>query len=299
MCYQPGFQVYYLVEGEDIAGFGSVAVEAVTTPDGTDISRYRNGSPAYTTGFSNTSPDGKYCVFSVAVANNQFGKVDSLAIKGQVTVLLATNREEKTIDLKATEKGEKKIGPFSVQVKSAGNNVPMPVPATITPQPPPITPTSSTPARGNVSLPAIRASSTASPILPPTVDPKAIFTPVRANGATPVPGPPPAITYNPYQGPPPATTYTVPNPYQGPTTSRLPYPIVPSYISDSLVVEITGPLRCLIAAKFMDGDSEIQGPYSWDSKSRRYCLQKPRAGKVTMTMNYWTDLKEVKLPFGQ
>ena len=50
MGYQPGFQVFYLVEGQDIAGFDSLAIESINTPEGVDIWKYRNGKPAYKVG---------------------------------------------------------------------------------------------------------------------------------------------------------------------------------------------------------------------------------------------------------
>jgi hypothetical protein len=115
-----GFTIYYLVEGKDIACFDSLAIESIKTPQGADISRNRNGTPAYDTGaFPRTSTDGRYCLFSLDFNENQYGKVDTLAIKGEVTLFLATQREAKKIWLKPDDEQEKKVGPFAVQVKPA------------------------------------------------------------------------------------------------------------------------------------------------------------------------------------
>jgi hypothetical protein len=135
--YTPGFQISYVVEGQNIAGFDSLVIETIKTPEGVDISKYWNGKPDYYT-IGQTSPDGKCCIFSLAVCKSQFGKVEKLAIKGHVTILLGTKREEKRIDLKATDDQETKVGPFSVRnsVLSAPPTAPHYSPTTIARSPP-------------------------------------------------------------------------------------------------------------------------------------------------------------------
>jgi hypothetical protein len=108
-----------------------MVIETIKTPEGVDISKYWNGKPAYYTN-GQTSPDGKSCILSLVVNNSQFGKVERLAIKGHVMVLLATKREEKKLELTATDDQETKVGPFSVR------NFRLPVTttsATVAPQP--------------------------------------------------------------------------------------------------------------------------------------------------------------------
>jgi len=187
----PGFQVSYLVEGQDLAGFHSVTIDTIKTPEGTDISKYRDGKRAYEAGVfpRRTSEDGKYCVFSLNVSQNQFGKVEKLAIKGHVTLLVGTKWEEKKIDLQASDKVPTKVGPFSIRVDQ-------------------------------------------------------------------------------------------------------------SQQSDSVGVEIT-PRTGLIQAEFAEGDVEVEPSGSGESNNARtYYLPRPKAGKFTLALRYWVDMKKVTIPIG-
>jgi hypothetical protein len=215
--YKPGLQVYYLIEGQGIAGFDSLEIDTIKTREGVEISKDPNGMPAYAAGpFPKATADGKYCIFSLVVNQVQFGRWAGLVIKGNATVLLGTQRAEKTIDLKAGDTQEQKLGPFTVRVvKSAGRGFLMPPPFAIAPR---------------------RDSRTAAP--------------------------------------------------------------TPDGESGFLGVEISGPLKVFIQAKFTDAERDIQGSSSWDDHTRTYSLPKPKSGKVTMTMSYWGDVKRVKCPIG-
>jgi hypothetical protein len=199
--HEPGFQIYYLVEGTGIAGISSLVIDTIKTPDGVDISKHRSGRLTYKLGsFPPTSANGKYALFSLYVSENQFGKVEKLDVKGQVTILLGSKREEKTIELKMAEEQQKQIGPFSVQVKQD---------------------------EGLMERIGTR-------------DEK------------------------------------------------------------SIRVTITGPHITTIAAKFKDGDEEFRSGFSmWDEKSMYYSVPKPKGGQLTMTLSYWVDVKEVKVPISQ
>lgn len=121
MGFRSGFEIYYLVEGQGIAGFESLSIDSIKTAQGSDISKSASGEPNYEAGpFPRRSADGKYCVFSLEVNHDEFGKVDQLAVKGNVTILLGTKKEAKKIELKTSDNQEKKVGPFSVRVKPAG-----------------------------------------------------------------------------------------------------------------------------------------------------------------------------------
>jgi hypothetical protein len=202
MGYQPGFEIFYLVEGSDLAGIKpeSLVIESIKSADGPDIAKKRNGKPACKLGpFPKASDDGKYCVFSMHVDDNQFGKIDKLAIKGSVVVLSGSKREEKTVDLKVTDTKAKKVGPFSIQIGKGEKG---------------------------------------------------------------------------FMGMGPA------NP-------------------DSVGVKLTGPIGSVIEAKFMDGNQELQGGYSSDTKAREYTFAKPSGDKLTLALKYWADLKETKAPLGK
>jgi hypothetical protein len=249
-----GFQVSYLVEGRDILRFDSLTVTAIRTPEGIDISRHPSGEPAYRIGpFARTSADGRYCIFSILVPQNQFGEVERLSISGCVTVLLATKRAESRIDLTPADKEAKRVGPFSIQVKPGG--------------------------MGGVV-------STLVPL--PMVAPNAIGQPAAAGSLMPAPVPPPALAPN--TNAQPATS--------GSLTPVQSDPFQPGP-SESLNVEITGPIKSLIDVKFMDGDDTLQPPSSWDDTRRTYTLPKPKIGRIALTMTYAVELQEAKLPFGQ
>lgn len=114
--YSKGFQVHYLIEGKDLVYIKkeSLKVEYIKGKDGKDISKLR-GKDAYKLGsFPKVSEDGKYALFSVASKSNQFGKVDSLEIKGSITLFSASKNEKKTLE--ATIGTTQKIGPLNIAV---------------------------------------------------------------------------------------------------------------------------------------------------------------------------------------
>ena len=215
--YKPGLQVYYLLEGQGIAGFDSLEIDTIKTREGLEISKDPSGMPAYAAGpFPKVAADGKYCVFSLVVNQAQFGRWAGLVIKGHAIVLLGTQRAEKTIDLKAGDTREQKLGPFTVRVvKSAGGGFLMPPPFAIAP-------------KGDSKTAATASDGD----------------------------------------------------------------------SGLLGVEISGPLKTFVQAKFTDTERDIHGSCSWDDHARIYSLPKPKSGKVSMTMTYWGDVKPVKCPIG-
>jgi hypothetical protein len=216
--YKPGLQVYYLMEGQGIAGFDSLEIDTIKTREGVEISKDPSGTPAYAAGpFPKATEDGKYCVFSLVLNQVEFGRWAGLVIKGHATVLLGTQRAEKTIDLKSGDTQEQKLGPFTVRVvKSAGGGFLSPPPFAIAP---------------------------------------------KSDSKTSAP--------------------------------------TPDGDSGFLGVELSGPQKTFIQAKFTDADREIDGSSSWDEHTRTYSLRKPKSGKVTMTMSYWGDIKRVKCPIGR
>jgi hypothetical protein len=126
MGYKPGFQIYYLLEGENLVGIkkDSLVLDFIKTASGSDISKHRNGKPAYEQGsFPKVSEDGKHGVFSVEVEENQFGKLENLSIKGTITVLTGSQRKEQSVELSVADKQKKKVGPFSVAIASGGGSL--------------------------------------------------------------------------------------------------------------------------------------------------------------------------------
>ena len=119
MGYDPGFEIFYLVEGSHIAGIqdDSLVMAGIRTPAGEELSKNRMGMPTCQLGpFPKVSDDGKYALFSVKVQQDQFGKVESLAMKGSVTMQIASRREEKTVEMAASDSEPRRAGPFSVAV---------------------------------------------------------------------------------------------------------------------------------------------------------------------------------------
>ena len=96
MGYEPGFEIGYVVKGEGLASVkkDSLVMDHILTREGVDLAASRAGQPGYEMGaFPKVSEDGRYASFSVKVNQDAFGKVESLALKGSITLLMATQRE--------------------------------------------------------------------------------------------------------------------------------------------------------------------------------------------------------------
>jgi hypothetical protein len=119
MGHKVGFELYYLVEGANLAGIkeDSLVMESIKTKENVELSKTPGGRPAYDLGsFPDVSSSGKYAIFSIKVDQDQFGKVESLAIKGKITLLMGSKREEKTVKLAVSDKKTKQVGPFMVGI---------------------------------------------------------------------------------------------------------------------------------------------------------------------------------------
>jgi hypothetical protein len=135
---RPGFQIHYLIQGKDIAFFDSVVFDKMTTLEGIDISKDKFGLPAYRTWgfFPVVNADRKYCLFAVAVDDNQFGKVDKLSIKGRAKVFTASETELKEFVVQPTGDKGVAFGPFNVKVNfipKGASNAPQAGPADAAP----------------------------------------------------------------------------------------------------------------------------------------------------------------------
>jgi len=125
MGYKPGFQIYYLLEGENLIGIksDSLVLDFINTASGADILKQRSGKPAYKLApFPKTSEDGRYGIFSIVAKQNQFGKLDGFSIKGTITILTASKHEKKSIELPVAGTQKKNVGPFSVKIDSGGES---------------------------------------------------------------------------------------------------------------------------------------------------------------------------------
>ena len=124
MGYEPGFEIGYVVKGEGLASVkkDSLVMDHILTREGVNLAASRAGQPGYEMGaFPKVSEDGRYASFSVKVNQDAFGKVESLAMKGRITLLMATQRETASATL-ATAGGESvQAGPFTVAIHS-GNS---------------------------------------------------------------------------------------------------------------------------------------------------------------------------------
>ena len=109
---QGHFHIRYLIEGQGILCLGHLSIDSIKTPEGRDISRQPSGAPAYhvepSPGIS-TSGDGKFCVFTLTVQQNEFGKVERLSINGHVTVLLSKEPTQQRLDLDPADRKPSKI----------------------------------------------------------------------------------------------------------------------------------------------------------------------------------------------
>jgi hypothetical protein len=128
MGYDLGFKIAYLVEGEDLIGFkeDSLAITAITTADGKDISKKRNGKATWKQGsFPKTTDDGKYGIFTIEVEENAFGKLDGLKVQGSIVALSGSDRQTKKLTLKVSEAKEEDVGGLKITLiggkKDKGN----------------------------------------------------------------------------------------------------------------------------------------------------------------------------------
>lgn len=117
MGYEPGFHIFYLVEGDGLIGLdeSSVKVEYIKDKAGKNITLKRNGKPDYEFGsFPQASDDGKYLTFSIEGKSNQFGSTDEVKIKGQLIAHIADDRKEFKSELNMDSSDPLKMGPFFV-----------------------------------------------------------------------------------------------------------------------------------------------------------------------------------------
>lgn len=122
MGYELGVNISYLVEGEDLIGFkeDSLNVTAITTADGKDISKKRNGKPAWKQGsFPKITDDGKYGIFSIEISENAFGKTDGLLVNGSVVALTGSDRQTKKFTFKLSEAKVEEVGGLKISLTGA------------------------------------------------------------------------------------------------------------------------------------------------------------------------------------
>jgi hypothetical protein len=115
--YSQGFKIYYLIEGENLVKIkkDSLDLAYIKGADGKDISTMHGGKKAYRLGsFPKVTDDGKYASFALESKINQFGKVDSLSLKGTITVFVASKHKEDGVEMSVGATNS--VGPFSVEV---------------------------------------------------------------------------------------------------------------------------------------------------------------------------------------
>lgn len=122
MGYELGVKIAYLVEGEDLIGFkdDSLSVTAITTADGKDISKKRNGKPAWKqASFPKTTDDGKYGIFAIELSENIFGKADGLTVNGTIVALTGGDRQTKKLTFKLSESKVEDVGGLKISLTGA------------------------------------------------------------------------------------------------------------------------------------------------------------------------------------
>ncbi len=122
MGYDLGAKISYLVEGSDLIGFkdDSLTVTSITTADGKDVSKKRNGKPAWKQGsFPKATDDGKYGIFSIEISENVFGKTDGLKVVGSIVALSGSDRQTKKVVLKLSEEKTEAAGSLKLSLIGA------------------------------------------------------------------------------------------------------------------------------------------------------------------------------------
>jgi hypothetical protein len=131
MGYELGIKIAYLIEGEDLIGFKdeSLSITSITTADGKDISKKRNGKAAWKQdSFPKTTDDGKYGIFAIEISENAFGKTDGLTVNGSIVALTGGDRQTKKLTFKVGDAKVEDVGGLKVSLtgskKSAENEGP-------------------------------------------------------------------------------------------------------------------------------------------------------------------------------
>ncbi|WP_193213920.1 hypothetical protein [Luteolibacter marinus] len=67
---------------------------------------------------------------------------------------------------------------------------------------------------------------------------------------------------------------------------------------DSTNIQITGDHQAIIEVVVMDGEAELDGNgSSWSGDRKTYHFAKAKGKELAVTVRYWSDLKEITIPF--
>lgn len=117
MEYLPGFKIFLMVTGKDIRAFEKyrLAIDYVRTNDGQDVYKLTNGKSNFIKGSGRSTANGEKAFFSIESLDNIFGKVETLQMKGEITLLTSSKSESISTDELDFGKSEsQKIGPFTL-----------------------------------------------------------------------------------------------------------------------------------------------------------------------------------------
>ena len=268
---RPGFQITYLVRGKDLVGVKHNTLRVECPFARRTESRYpekRNGEVAYTLHEVGATVDGKYCAFAMYVDGNQFGEVETLAIKGTIVVLRSTRHEERTVKLSLANREKKAAGPFSVCLARR-------------------------------CLRGLRTDRRAKELVQSVL--RYLFG--RAEVHSPSEDARPrAITCGIWKSA--DISETKEGLSRIPIAFDLELSIGNGDNGDHVPLKVTGPMSNLIAVKYdVDGERHVAWNYDCsteDFNSRTYNLPKPSSGApLTVTLSYWTDVKESSVSFGK
>lgn len=120
--YEPGFKIWFLVDGADLIGFqdDSLAITTLATADGKDLSTLRNGKPAWKLDmFPKVTDDGKYGIFAIECTADGFGQVDRARIAGSILAQTGSDRQKQDIPFDPAKPSTAKAGPLAITFGSA------------------------------------------------------------------------------------------------------------------------------------------------------------------------------------
>lgn len=123
---KPGYQIVYLVKGENISGIDeeSLKIDMVRTKDGKDISKNFKGKPTYELGpFAKVADNGKYARFTVSIEPDKITQSEIPEVHGSISVSTAGGTEVKTVQLKTSGGEPQTAGQFTVSVAKAGGGM--------------------------------------------------------------------------------------------------------------------------------------------------------------------------------
>lgn len=121
--HETGFKIWFLVEGADIIGLDekSLAITTLTTADGRDLAKQRNGKPTWKLdSFPKVSDDGRRAVFAIECGAEAFGQAESAKLAGRIGVMTGGDRQEQELAFDPAKPSKAEVGKLALEFGAKG-----------------------------------------------------------------------------------------------------------------------------------------------------------------------------------